>query len=96
MEQRIMELEQALRAMHRMVHDHVFRSGTPKGFPLGSRTIGPEVLGGINDILRKALGRNDESLKYFDFPDDPPRCINGTKGCICGRDIHPVCIGVHV
>jgi hypothetical protein len=67
---RIAQLEAALRGMHRMVHDHVYRSGTPKGFPDGSRTIGPEVLGGINDILRKALGRDDPSLKYFSFPDD--------------------------
>jgi hypothetical protein len=68
---RIEELEQSLRDMHRMVHDHVYRSGSPKGFPEGSRTIGPEVLGGINRILRKALGRDDPSLKYFQFPDDP-------------------------
>ena len=60
----------ALRDMHRMVHDHVFRSGTPRGFPEGSRTIGPEVLIGINRIIRNALGRNDESLKYYTFPDD--------------------------
>ena len=68
----VMHLKQALRDMHKMVHDHVYRSGTPKGFPEGSRTIGPEVLGGINDILRKTLGRSDPSLKYFRFPDDPP------------------------
>jgi hypothetical protein len=67
----ISSLKQALRDMHQMVHDHVYRSGSPKGYPPGSRIIGPEVLRGINDILRKAVGRNDESLKYFDFPDDP-------------------------
>ena len=67
---RIAELEAALRNMHAMVHEHVYRSGTPKGFPEGSRTIGPEVLGGINDILKNALGRNDPRLKYFTFPDD--------------------------
>lgn len=67
---RIAQLEAALRDMHKMVHDHVFRSGTPKGFPEGSRTIGPEVLGGINLILRNALGRDDSSLKYFEFSDD--------------------------
>ena len=69
--ERIEQLEQGLRDMHRMVHDHVFRSGTPNGFPAGSRTIGPEVLTGINQILRDALGREDESLRYFSFPDDP-------------------------
>ena len=67
---RIIELETALRSMHAMVHDHVYRSGTPRGYPIGSRIIGPEVLGGINLILRDALGRDDPSLKYFSFSDD--------------------------
>jgi hypothetical protein len=77
---RIEELEAALREMHKMVHDHVYRSGTPKGFPNGSRTIGPEVLGGINNILRDALGRNDESLKYFRFADDSASETKGDAG----------------
>lgn len=71
----INNLKQALRDMHRIVHDHVYRCGTPNGFPEGSRVVSPQVLGSINGILKQALGSNDPSLKYFSFPDDPPKSV---------------------
>jgi hypothetical protein len=64
---RINDLEAALRKMHSTVHNNQVRV-VIKDSNLSH--FGRNMLGEINLIVRDALGRDDKSLRYIDFPSE--------------------------